>query len=184
MQMKVLSTNIGQPKEVLWQGVKVKTGIYKEPVEAISIRKFFVEGDNVSDLRVHGGESKAVYGYPSEHYEFWGNEYPALTMNWGMFGENITTEGLLEKEILIGSVYRIGTALLRITEPRMPCFKLAAKFGSVDVIRRFMKSRKPGFYFAVLEEGIVKSGDAISMEREGEPGYTLVDEVRSRQRDE
>ena len=182
--MKVLSTNIGQPREVLWQGAKVKTGIYKEPVEAISIRKFFVEGDNVSDLRVHGGESKAVYGYPSEHFEFWRKEYPALTMNWGMFGENITTEGLLEQNILIGSVYRIGTALLQITEPRMPCYKLAAKFGSVDVIRRFMKSRKSGFYFTVLEEGIVNPGDQISMEQEGEHGYTIVDEVKSRERDE
>jgi MOSC domain-containing protein YiiM len=182
--MKVLSANIGRPKEIEWQGTKARTGIFKEPVKAITIRKFFVEGDNVSDLRVHGGESKAVYGYPSEHYEFWRKEYPTLTMNWGMFGENITTEGLLEKEILIGSVFKIGTALLQITEPRMPCYKLAAKFGSVDVIRRFMKSHKSGFYFTVLEEGIIKPGDTISMGQEGETGCTLVDEVRSRERDE
>ncbi len=162
----------------------VKTGIYKEPVAAIEIRKFFVEGDTVSDVHVHGGENKAVYGYPSEHYEFWRNEYTSVKMEWGMFGENITTEGLLEKDILIGSVYRIGTALLQITEPRMPCSKLAAKFGSNDIIRRFMKSRKSGFYFTVLEEGTIHPGDTISMEREGTPGCTIVDDVKRRERDE
>lgn len=178
--MKVLSTNIGLPREVLWQGKPVMTGIYKEPVEAIGIRRFFVEGDNVSDLKVHGGESKAVYGYPSEHYEFWRAEYPALPMSWGMFGENITTEGLFEKTTLIGSVYRLGSAVLKVTEPRFPCYKLAAKFGRVDIIRRFMKSRKSGFYFTVLEEGTVKPGDRIILEQAGDPGLSIEDVVKTR----
>jgi MOSC domain-containing protein YiiM len=182
--MKIISTNIGRIREILYQEKMIKTGIYKEPVEAIDIRKFFVAEDTVSDVRVHGGEYKAVYGYPSEHYEFWRSQYPDVKMEWGMFGENITTEGLLETDILIGSVYRIGTALLQITEARMPCFKLAAKFGSNDIIRRFMKSRKSGFYCTVLEEGRIHAGDAISMEREGTPGYTIVDDVKKRERDE
>jgi len=182
--MKVLSTNIGLPREVLWQGKAVVTGIYKEPVEAISIRKFFVEGDNVSDLKVHGGERKAVYGYPSEHYEFWGAEYPALPMSRGMFGENITTEGLFEKTTLIGSVYRVGSSVLQVTEPRFPCYKLAAKFGSVDIIKRFMKSRKSGFYFTVLEEGTVQPGDPIILEQAGDPGLSIEDVVNERARTE
>lgn len=175
--MKVLSTNIGQPREVLWQGEPVMTGIYKEPVESIRIRKFFVEGDNVLDPEVHGGEWKAVYGYPSEHYGFWRNEFPRTNMPPGMFGENLTTEGLFENELMIASVYRIGTALLQVTEPRMPCYKLAVKFGRVDIIRRFMKSRKSGFYFTVLEEGMIKPGDRITLEQHGDERYTVQDIV-------
>jgi MOSC domain-containing protein YiiM len=175
--VNVLSTNIGLPRTVEWRGKTVVTGIFKEPVEEIRIRKFFVEGDNVSDLRVHGGESKAVYGYASEHYEFWRAEYPALPMPWGMFGENITTEGLLEKATLIGSVYRVGSALLQVTEPRFPCYKLAAKFGRVDIIRRFMESRRSGFYFTVIDEGTVKPGDPIILEHIGDPGLSIEDVV-------
>lgn len=175
--MKVLSTNIGQPREVLWQGRRVMTGIYKVPVDAIRIRKFFVEGDNVSDLQVHGGEWKAVYGYASEHYEFWRKEFPQMSLPPGMFGENLTTEGLFENEMMIDSVYRIGTALLQVTEPRMPCYKLGIKFGRVDIIKRFMKSRKSGFYFTVLEEGKVKPGDRITLEQPGDKNYSVQDIV-------
>jgi MOSC domain-containing protein YiiM len=176
-RMKVISTNIGQPREVLWQGRSVTTGTYKEPVDSIHIRKFFVEGDNVSDLDVHGGEWKAVYGYSSEHYEFWRSEFPQMQMPWGMFGENITTEGLFENELVIDSVYRIGTALLQVTEPRMPCYKLAIKFGRKDIIKRFMKSRKSGFYFTVVKEGIVKADDTITLVQPGDSGYTILDIV-------
>jgi MOSC domain-containing protein YiiM len=178
--MKVVSTNIGEPREVTWQGSPVMTGIYKEPVKSISIKKFFVEGDNVSDLEVHGGERKAVYGYPSEHYDFWRDEFPAIKMGWGMFGENITTEGLSEDEVIVGSVYRIGTSLLKVTGPRMPCFKLAIKFGRIDIIERFMKSRRSGFYFTVLKEGKVKPGDKIRLEEEGGRGPSILDVVNSR----
>jgi MOSC domain-containing protein YiiM len=175
--MKVISTNIGKPREVVWQGEPVTTGIYKDPVEVIHIRKFFVEGDNVSDPEVHGGEWKAVYGYPSEHYDFWRSEFPRMKMPLGMFGENITTEGLFENELMIGAVYRIGTALLEVTEPRMPCYKLAIKFGRVDIIKRFLKSRKSGFYFTVVEEGIVKPGDQIILEQAGDSDYSILDIV-------
>jgi MOSC domain-containing protein YiiM len=175
--MNVVSTNIGRPKEVLWQGALVMTGIYKEPVDSIRIKRFFVEGDTVADLDVHGGEWKAVYGYPSEHYEFWRGEFPQMSMPWGMFGENITTEGMVESELAIDDVYRIGTALLQVTEPRMPCYKLAMKFGRQDIIRRFMKSRRSGFYFTVLEEGVVRPGDRIALEHAGIGGISIRDIV-------
>ena len=175
--MKVLSTNIGRPREVLWHGEPVMTGIYKEPVDSIHIRRFFIEGDNVMDPEVHGGEWKAVYGYPSEHYEFWRNEFPRMNMPAGMFGENLTTEGLFENELMIDSVYRIGSAVLQVTEPRMPCYKLAIKFGRVDIIKRFMKSRKSGFYFTVLEEGMVQPGDRITLEQPGDERYSVQDIV-------
>ena len=175
--MKVISTNIGQPRKVMWRGKFVTTGIYKEPVAAIVVKKYFVEGDNVSDLKVHGGESKTVYGYPWEHYEFWRREYPAMAMDYGMFGENITTEGLFENEMKVGSLYRIGTALLHVTEPRMPCYKLGIKFGTPDIVARFLKSRKSGFYFTVIEEGTVKPGDRITLEQAGDAEETILDVV-------
>jgi MOSC domain-containing protein YiiM len=161
----------------MWNGAPVKTGIYKEPVGSITIRKSFVEGDTVSDPEAHGGERKAVYGYASEHYPFWRKEFPAMNMPWGTFGENITTDGLFENEMIIGSVYRVGTALLQVTEPRMPCYKLGIKFGRVDIIRRFLKSRKSGFYFTVLEEGVAQPGDRITLEHPGDGGYTILDMV-------
>lgn len=175
--MKIISTNVGQPRKVMWRGKSVTTGIYKVPVATIIVKKYFVEGDNVSDLKVHGGESKAVYGYPSEHYVFWRSEYPAMEMRWGMFGENITTEGLFENEMKIGSLYRIGTALLQVTEPRMPCYKLGIKFGTPDIVARFLKSRKSGFYFTVIEEGMIKPGDRIILEQAGDAEETILDVV-------
>lgn len=175
--MKVISTNIGLPRQVEWQGVRVMTGIYKEPVKAIQIRKFFVEGDNVMDPEVHGGEWKSVYGYPSEHYTFWHKEFLGMEMPWGTFGENLTTEGVFEKELMVGSLYRIGTSLLEVTEPRMPCYKLAIRFGRVDIVRRFLKSRKSGFYFTVREEGTVKPGDTIRLEQPSAGGYSILDIV-------
>lgn len=182
--MKVISTQIARPGEVVWQGNSVTTGIYKEPVNSITVKKFYVEGDTVSDLRVHGGEHKAVYGYASEHYPFWREAFPQMPMNWGLFGENITTEGLFENEVLIGSVYRVGSALLQVTEPRMPCYKLAAKFGTVDMIRQFMNSRKSGFYFTVIEEGTVMPGDSIELEQSGDPGLSILDIVNHHIKDE
>jgi MOSC domain-containing protein YiiM len=178
--MKVISTNIGRPRDVRWDGELVRTGIFKEPVDAITIRKQYVEGDTVADPAVHGGERKAVYAYPSEHYPFWREEFPAMNMPWGMFGENLTTEGLLESGAHIGAVYRIGTALVKVTQPRMPCYKLAAKFGTVSVIRRFTKSLRSGIYFTVLEEGSVRPGDAITLEAPGDEEITIQDVFKDR----
>jgi MOSC domain-containing protein YiiM len=125
------------------------------------LRRLNLDGDGQADLRVHGGESKAVYAYPSEHYEFWRGELPEMKLPWGMFGENFTTEGLFEREVCIGDRFRIGEAEVVVTEPRLPCSKLAMKFQRDDIIERFLQRRRTGFYCAVVKEGFVKAGDEI-----------------------
>ena len=160
--MRILSVNVGSPREVTWQGKLVTTGIFKEPVKApVMLRTLNLDGDQQADLTVHGGVDKAVYVYPSEHYGYWRAELPGVDLSWGMFGENVTTEGLLEETVYIGDRFRIGDAQVVVTEPRMPCYKLGIKFGRADIIKRFLISRRTGFYFAVAREGMVSAGDAI-----------------------
>ena len=162
--MRILSVNVGLPREVSWQGKFVTTGIFKEPVKGpVMLRTLNFNGDGQADLAVHGGVSKAVYAYPSEHYAFWRAEFPEMNLSWGMFGENLTTEGLLEDALYIGDRFRIGEAEVMATEPRMPCYKLGIKFGRADIIKRFLASRRSGFYFAVMREGIVSAGDALEL---------------------
>ncbi len=162
--MKILSVNVGLPREVSWQGKFVTTGIFKEPVKGpVMLRTLNLDGDGQADLSVHGGVSKAVYAYPSEHYAFWRTEFPEMNLSWGMFGENLTTEGLLEDAIYIGDRFRVGQTELIVTEPRMPCYKLGIKFGRADIIKRFLASRRSGFYFAVMREGMVSAGDALEL---------------------
>jgi len=166
--MKILSVNVGLPREVTWQGKVVTTGIFKEPVNApVMMRTLNLDGDRQADLTVHGGVDKAVYAYPSEHYDYWRGELPGVDLPFGMFGENLTTEGLLEDAVYIGDRFRIGEAEVMVTEPRMPCYKLGIKFGRADIIKRFLASRRTGFYFAVVREGMVGAGDAAELiERE------------------
>jgi len=162
--MKILSVNVGLPREVSWQGKFVTTGIFKEPVKGpVMLRTLNLDGDGQADLTVHGGVSKAVYAYPSEHYAFWRTEFPEMNLSWGMFGENLTTEGLLEDAVYIGDRFRVGQTELMVTEPRMPCYKLGIKFGRADLIKRFRASRRSGFYFAVMREGMVSAGDALEL---------------------
>ncbi|PYL34888.1 MAG: MOSC domain-containing protein [Verrucomicrobia bacterium] len=162
--MKILSVNVGLPREVAWEGKLVTTGIFKEPVKSpVMLRRLNLDGDGQADLTVHGGASKAVYAYPSEHYAFWRAELPTMDLSFGMFGENLTTEGLLEDALYIGDRFRIGEAEVMATEPRMPCYKLGIKFGRADIIKRFLASRRSGFYFAVMREGIVSAGDALEL---------------------
>src|SRR2546429_550889 len=139
--MEILSVNVGLPKEVIWQGKLVTTGIFKTRVNApVMVRRLNLDGDGQADLTVHGGVSKAVYAYPSEHYAFWRAELPGMDLPWGMFGENLTTEGLLESCVYIGDKFGIGDVELMVTEPRMPCYKLGLKFGRADMIKRFLAS--------------------------------------------
>src|SRR2546430_1651482 len=160
--MKILSVNVGLPRKVTWQGKIVTTGIFKEPVDApVMMRTLNLEGDRQADLTVHGGVTKAVYAYPSEHYGYWRTELPGVDLPWGMFGENFTTEGLLEEAIYIGDRFGIGETEVMVTEPRMPCYKLGIRFGRPDIIKRFMTSERTGFYVAVLQEGEVGAGDQI-----------------------
>jgi MOSC domain-containing protein YiiM len=139
------------------------------------LRRLNLDGDRQADLEVHGGRDKAVYAYPSEHYDFWREEFPDMELPWGMFGENFTTEGLLENATFIGDYFRIGEALVAVTQPRMPCFKLAIRFGRDDIVKRFLASGRSGIYFSVLEQGLVDTGDKIERVREDEDQVSVAD---------
>lgn len=162
--MKLVSVNVGLPRVVMSNGDPVSTGIFKEPVAGrLALRTLNLDGDRQADLSVHGGPSKAVYVYPSEHYDYWKREFPEKKLLWGMFGENFTTAGLFESELNIGDKFRVGSAVVMVTEPRMPCYKLGIKFGRSDIVKRFLASERTGFYFAVLQEGEVGVGDPIEL---------------------
>jgi MOSC domain-containing protein YiiM len=177
--VKILSVNVGLPREVTWQGKLVTTGIFKEPVSApVMLRMLNLDGDGQADLTVHGGVDKAVYAYPSEHYGYWRAEVPGVDLPSGMFGENFTIEGLLEESAYIGDRFQIGQTEVTVTEPRMPCYKLGLKFGRADMIKRFLASRRTGFYFAVLREGVVGAGDAIELIGRAQQEITVADITR------
>ena len=161
---KVISLNVGLPRTVYFRGQAVTTGIFKEPIKGrIKLRRLNLDGDKQADLTVHGGPDKAVYAYPAEHYDYWKKRLPNMKLPWGMFGENFTTEGLLEDQVNIGDVFRIGSSEVVATQPRMPCYKLGVKFGRMDIVKQFMESKLPGIYFRVLKEGEVGPGDAIEL---------------------
>jgi MOSC domain-containing protein YiiM len=177
--MKILSVNVGLPREVTWQGKVVTTGIFKEPIKGpVMLRRLNLDGDGQADLTVHGGASKAVYAYPSEHYAFWRAELPGMDLPWGMFGENFTTEGLLETAVYIGDRFRIGETEVMVTEPRMPCYKLGIKFGRADIIKRFLANRRTGFYFAVVREGMVSAGNALKLIEQEQQEISVADITR------
>jgi ferredoxin-NADP reductase/MOSC domain-containing protein YiiM len=162
--MKVVSVNVGLPRTVQWKGRAVSTGIFKEPVvHRITLRSLNFDGDRQADLSVHGGRDKAVYLYPMEHYAYWRREYPDMALPWGMFGENLTIEGLLEDAVSVGDRLRIGSSEVVVTQPRLPCYKLGLRFGRDDIIKRFLASARTGFYCAVREEGGIEAGDAIAL---------------------
>jgi len=177
--MKLISLNVGLPRIVESNGEPVTTGIFKEPKQGpVMLRTLNLDGDRQADLRVHGGVSKAVYGYPVEHYEFWRRELPDMELPFGMFGENFTTEGLREDSLNVGDRFRIGEAEVRVTEPRLPCYKLGIKFGRTDILRRFLQSRRTGFYFAVVKEGQVEAGDEIELLSRDSNNITIADITR------
>jgi len=160
--MQVVSVNVGLPRLVQWRGDVVKTGIFKVAVPGVRpLRRFNLEGDGQADLTVHGGKDKSVYSYASEHYDFWRVEWPRGDYPWGIFGENLSTTGLLEENVCVGDEFRVGTARLVVTQPRMPCFKLGIRFGDPRIIKRFLESRRPGIYFGIVDEGAVGPGDQI-----------------------
>ena len=162
--MKVVSVNVGLPREVLWKGMTVQTGIFKEPVEGlVRISKLNLAVDRQADLTVHGGEEKAVYAYPAEHYAYWRQELPDVPFSWGMFGENLTTEGVREVSLCIGDRLKIGSAVLMVTQPRIPCYKMALRFDRDQMIKHFLMSGRSGFYFSVIEPGEVNAGQEIEI---------------------
>ena len=177
--MRLLSLNVGLPRQVRFQGELVTTGIFKEPVQgSVKLRKLNLEGDKQADLKVHGGVDKAVYAYAGEHYDYWRQELPDMSLPWGMFGENFTTEGMFEESVNIGDQFKVGTANLIATQPRMPCYKLGVKFGSMDMIKRFLASGLTGVYFKVMKEGELEQGDEIKLIKKDENSVTIKDIVR------
>ena len=168
---RILSVNVGRPKLITFRGKTIKTGIFKAPVEgSVMVRSLGPEGDGQADLSVHGGLDKAVYGYPSEYYDFWRRETGRTDLVPGQFGENLTTVGLPDEDVHVGDVFRVGEALLQATQPRLPCFKLGARMEDPGFPKRFMGARRMGYYFRVVEEGAVERGDlveAVSRDPEG-----------------
>jgi MOSC domain-containing protein YiiM len=162
--IKLVSVNVGLPREVLWRGISVSTGIFKEPVEdRVALRKLNLDGDRQADLNVHGGEFKAVYCYPLEHYSYWKKELPERELPMGSFGENFTIEGLLETSVHLGDRFSVGSAEVVVTQPRLPCYKLGVRFQLDDMVKRFLASGRMGFYVAVTREGNVGAGDEITI---------------------
>lgn len=162
--MKILSLNLGLPRQLAWHGQPVSTGIFKEPVSGrVLLRKLNFDGDRQADLTVHGGPHKAVYAYPSEHYVFWKKQLAREHLPFASFGENLTTEGLLEDDLHIGDRISIGSAVLVVTQPRLPCYKLGIRFGDDGMVKRFFLAARTGFYFSVAREGEIGAGDEIKI---------------------
>ena len=162
--MRIISTNIGESRIIRWNGKDVQTGIFKFPVnEPIFLGNEDVEKDNVVDRRYHGGVDKACYLYSADHYKYWQNLYPNLEMPFGIFGENLTVEGLHEAEVNIGDIYKIGDAVVQATQPRQPCFKLEFRFNDRNIVRQFIDSGFAGVYVRVIENGNVKTGDSMEL---------------------
>jgi MOSC domain-containing protein YiiM len=170
--MKLVSVNTGLPREVQWHGRIVTTGIFKEPAKGrVALRKLNLDGDRQADLTVHGGEYKAVYCYPLAHYDYWKKELPGRELRMGMFGENFTVDdgwaGLPEESVHLGDRFSVGSAEVAVTQPRLPCYKLGVRFGSDDMVKRFLASGRTGFYVMVIREGEVGVGDEMkTMARE------------------
>lgn len=162
--MKVISTNIAEIKTINWNGKDVKTGLFKYSVaEGIVLGAEDVDKDKVMDRRYHGGLDKACYLYSADHYKYWQNLYPNIEMPWGMFGENLTVEGLQEAEINIGNIYKIGETVVQITQPRQPCFKIEFRIPDKQIVRKFVDSGFSGVYVRVLENGTIKAGDKMEL---------------------
>lgn len=176
--MTIVSVNAGEPVRVAFEGKIVLTSIFKAPVAGrVAVRKHNIAGDRQADLTVHGGPHKAVYCYPEEHYLFWREQLPDTDLVSGHFGENLTTRGLTEDAVRIGEQFRAGSAILQVTQPRMPCYKLGVRFGRTDMVKRFWESERSGIYFAVVEEGELGAGDPMERIAQVEDGVTVADVV-------
>jgi len=174
--MRLISLNVARPRLTVYKGETINTGIFKKPVSGrLALRKLNLEGDRQADLSAHGGPYKAVYGYPSEHYEYWRRELPGIVLPWGMFGENFTSEGLSEDELRVGDRFRVGSTIVMVRQPRIPCYKLAAKFERDDMLQRFTLSGRSGFYFSVEQESEVGEGDALELISRDDDGITIAE---------
>jgi MOSC domain-containing protein YiiM len=176
---RILSVCVAKPKIIDYGRRQVATSIFKQPVTGkIPLRKLNLEGDEQADLTVHGGPDKAVYIYPSEHYPWWCQEMPDVEFDFGKFGENLTTEGLLEDKVCIGDQFQVGTAIVQVSQPHLPCYKLGIKFGRTDIIKKFVQSCRNGIYFSVVQEGEIGVGDSITYMRSDEHKISVQDIAR------
>ncbi len=176
--MNIVSVNVGTPKPVRVGDQTVLTSIWKSPVSGrVAVRPHNLAGDTQADLTVHGGPYKAVYCYPEEHYAYWSEQLPETELVPGNFGENLTTRGVLETDVCIGDRLRFGTAVLQVTQPRMPCFKLGIRFGRPDILKRFWNAGRSGIYFSIVEEGDLAAGDAVEPLERAAGGITVADVV-------
>jgi MOSC domain-containing protein YiiM len=174
--MKIISLQVGLSRTVHTVNRDVTTSIFKSPVRGPRLlRRLNLDGDLQSDLTVHGGKNKAVYAYPLEHYEYWRKELPGVELTGGNFGENFTTEGLMEENARIGDRFRIGGAVVKVSQPRFPCYKLGIRFDRVDMVKRFWASKRSGIYFSVVEEGLVDAGDTFERIHEDERRLSIAD---------
>jgi MOSC domain-containing protein YiiM len=172
--LKIISTNIGRIREVEWRGRKITTGIFKESVdEPLFLGKRGVNRDEVADLKVHGGSDKACYLYSADHYEYWKSQFPDASWKWGIFGENLTVKRLDEGKIKIGDTYRVGTAVIQVSQPRLPCYKLGIRFGNAGIVKKFLNAPFPGVYTRVVDEGYVRTGDKMHLVKENREGMTV-----------
>lgn len=176
---RIVSLNVGLPRQVQAGKRLVLTSIFKDQVAGRRAVKFHnIEGDRQSDLRVHGGPYKAVYCYPAEHYSYWREQLPGMHLPHGIFGENLTTEGLDEETVCVGDRYQVGSAVLQVSQPRMPCFKLAIRFGRSDIVKLFWKSGRLGIYFSIVEEGDLAAGDRVERTSQPSRAVSIADVVR------
>jgi MOSC domain-containing protein YiiM len=176
---RIVSLNVGTPRQVQVQDALVRTSIFKSPVEGRrSVRFHNIEGDQQADLTVHGGPHKAVYLYASEHYRYWSEQLPGVGLPFGMFGENLTTAGIDEESVHIGDRFRIGSAILQVAQPRMPCYKLNLRFGRPDIVKKFWHSGLSGIYFSIVTEGDLAAGDSIEQVSAGPEKISVADVVR------
>jgi MOSC domain-containing protein YiiM len=174
--MKVIATNIGEAVTFEWNGKEEQTGIFKYPTEKpLYLSKEDVKGDTVIDRVHHAGINKACYLFSADYYPYWKNLYPDMEWDWGMFGENLTVQGLEESKIKVGNIYRLGSALVQISQPREPCYKLGIRFGTQDILRQFIAHNHPGTYVKILEEGQVAAGDVLTLVRASENALTVKD---------
>ncbi|TBN01353.1 MOSC domain-containing protein [Hyunsoonleella flava] len=174
--MYIKSTNISEPKTILWQNKEVSTGIFKIPTQnPIYLGKQGVNNDFIADKKVHGGTFKACYLFSADHYPYWKTLYPDLDWNWGMFGENLTVNGMNETQMMVGDIYKIGEASVQVTQPREPCFKFGAKFGSQNILKQFIDHGFPGTYVSVIEEGLVRTKDKLTLVDRLEESLTVAE---------
>ena len=174
MNARIVSVNVGRPQDVQWNGDEIITGIFKKSISGqVKLHRLGLDGDTQVDLTVHGGPDKAVYAYPSEHYEYWKGILQNKYLPWGYFGENLTTQHILEKSVHVGDRFRIGSTELVVTQPRFPCYKLGVRVGDMTMVRKFQASGRSGFYMAVSKEGVVEEGDAIELLDQHEENPTI-----------